>query len=69
MNTTEMLSLLELGIYKICRSLIYIVDMECCTYGQDESVKIAEDYIKAYEADHPELNSDNSILGQAFDPD
>lgn len=58
MNTTEMLSMLELGIYKICRSLIYIVDTECCTYGQDDSVNMAEDYIKAYEADHPELKEE-----------
>ena len=58
MNTIEMLSLLELGIYKICKSLIYIVDTECCTYGQDDSVKMAEDYVKAYEADHPEFEEE-----------
>lgn len=69
MDNLEKLLLIEKGIYEICRSLIYIVDMECCTYGQDESVKMAEDYVKAYEADHPELNVDNSILGQVFDPD
>ena len=59
MNTTEMLSMLELGIYKISKSLIYIVDMECCTYGQDEAVDMADDYIKAYEADHPELKEES----------
>lgn len=49
------LSLIEAGIYQICKSLIYIVDTECCTYGQDNSVEMAEDYIKAYERDHPEV--------------
>lgn len=63
------LELIETGVYQICKSLIYIVDMECCSYGQDESIKMAEDYITAYEADHPELNEDNKIFGQAFDPD
>lgn len=50
-------SLIEYGVYQICKSLIYIVDTECCTYGQDDSVKMAEDYIEAYEADHPELKA------------
>ena len=54
MNNLEKLLLIEKGVYKICKSLIYIVDTECCTYGQDESVEMAEDYIKGYEADHPE---------------
>lgn len=63
------LSLIEKDVYQICKSLIYIVDMECCSYGQDDSIKMAEDYISAYEADHPELNKDNKIFGQAFDPD
>lgn len=49
------LSLIEQGVYQICKSLIYIVDTECCTYGQDDSVEMAEDYIKAYEQDHPEV--------------
>ena len=69
MDNIEKLLLIEKGVYQICRSLIYIVDLECCTYGQDDAVKMAEDYVKAYEADHPELNEDNSILGQAFNPD
>ena len=57
MDYFEMLKKLELienGVYQICKSLIYIVDTECCTYGQDDSVKMAEDYIEAYEKDHPE---------------
>lgn len=49
------LSLIETGVYQICKSLIYIVDTECCTYGQDDSVKMSEDYIEAYEKDHPEV--------------
>ena len=52
------LSLIESGVYQICKSLIYIVDTECCTYGQDESVKMAEDYIEAYEKDHPEVKGE-----------
>lgn len=43
------------GIYKICKSLIYIVDTECCSYGQDESIEMAEAFIAGYEADHPEV--------------
>ena len=58
MNNLEKLLLIEKGVYKICRSLIYIVDTECCTYGQDESIEMAEDYIKSYEADHPELKEE-----------
>lgn len=58
MDNLTALHLIEEAVYKICRSLIYIVDMECCVYGQDESVEMAEDYIKAYEADHPELREE-----------
>ena len=58
MTNLEKLYQIENGIYKICKSLIYIVDMECCTYGQDEAVDMADDYIKAYEADHPELREE-----------
>lgn len=59
MFNIEKLLQLEIGIYKICKSLIYIVDTECCTYGQDEAVDMADDYIKAYEADHPELKEES----------
>lgn len=59
MFNLERLLQLENGIYKICKSLIYIVDMECCTYGQDEAVDMADDYVKAYEADHPELKEES----------
>lgn len=52
------LSLIELGVYQICKSLIYIVDTECCTYGQDASVEMAEDYIRDYEKDHPEVKGE-----------
>ena len=55
MDMIDKLLLIEEGVYKICKSLIYIVDTECCEYGQEDSVKMAEDYISAYEADHPEL--------------
>lgn len=50
------LQIIEYFVYQICKSLIYIVDTESCTYGQDDSVKMAENYIKSYEEDHPELN-------------
>ena len=52
---TKKLALIEMGVYQICKSLIYIVDTECCTYGQDASVEMAEDYIRDYEKDHPEV--------------
>lgn len=60
MDNLTKLHLIEEAVYKICKSLIYIVDTECCVYGQDESVAIAEDYIKAYEADHPELKEESN---------
>ncbi len=61
MNYDKMLTdlaLIEKSVYQICKSLIYIVDTECCTYGQDDSVKMAEDYIVEYEEDHPELKGE-----------
>ena len=36
-------------VYELCKSLIYIVDWEGCTYDQDESVKWAEAFITSYE--------------------
>jgi len=41
-------------IYDICAALVAIVDTECCTYGFDDEVKMAEDYIKGYEEEHPD---------------
>lgn len=61
MNYVEImkrLALIEMGVYQICKSLIYIVDTECCTYGQDASVEMAEDYIRNYEKDHPEVKGE-----------
>ena len=46
------------GIYKICKSFIYVVDTECCTYGQDDSVEMAEAFISDYEKDHPEVKGE-----------
>ena len=51
------LTIIEESVYKICKSLIYIVDTECCTYGQDASVEMAESYIRDYEKDHPEVKN------------
>ncbi len=45
---------MEKSIYDICEALIAIVDLECCTYGFNDAVKMAEDYMKAYEEDHPD---------------
>ena len=53
------LAFIEQGVYQICKSLVYIVDTECCVYGQDASVKMAEDFIEAYENDHPELKGES----------
>ena len=33
----------------ICQALVSITEMECCTYGFDDVVKMAENYIKEYE--------------------
>lgn len=44
--------ILQKQIYTICEALIAIVDLECCTYGFNDAVKMAEDYMKAYEEDH-----------------
>ena len=46
------------GIYKICKSFIYVVDTECCIYGQDDSVEMAEAFISGYEKDHPEVQGE-----------
>lgn len=46
--------MLKKNIYDICIALVAIVDTECCTYGFDTEVKMAEDYIKDYEEDHPD---------------
>lgn len=42
------------SIYDICEALTAIVDLECCTYGFNDAVKMARDYIKAYEEDYPD---------------
>jgi len=46
--------LLKKGIYMICEALTAIVDRECCTYGFNDAVKMAMDYMKEYEEDHPD---------------
>ena len=54
MNSFEMYEMLTKGIYKICEALVAITEAECCNYGFDVAVKMAEDYIKAYEEEHPD---------------
>ena len=44
--------MLKKEIYDICTALVAIVDDEGCTYGFDDEVKMAEDYIKGYKEDH-----------------
>ena len=50
----DMYEILLENIYRICKALVAIVDTECCTYGFDDEVKMAEDYIKDFEEDHPD---------------
>ena len=45
----ENLNDLMVGIYAICNALVSIVDHECCSYGFDEEIEMAELYIKRYE--------------------
>ena len=58
----EKLKLLADCVYKISTALIYIVDMECCDYGQSEAVDMAEKYIEEYEKDHPEVKNEQNLL-------
>lgn len=48
------------GIYAICNALVVIVDQECCTYGFDEEVDMAELYIKRYEENHGKENNEKA---------
>lgn len=43
------------AIYKICKSLIFITEWEHATFGQEESIEMAKDFISDYEADYPEM--------------
>lgn len=54
MNYTEMYENLTKGIFMICEALVAITETECCNYGFDVAVKMAEEYIKAYEEEHPD---------------
>ena len=47
MNNIEKLEMIQKGVYMICLALVSITEMECCTYGFDDVVKMAENYIKA----------------------
>ena len=53
MENLERLHLLEEALYKLCSALVSICDRECCNYGFDDEVEMAEEYIKGYEKDHP----------------
>lgn len=46
--------LLMKGILMICEALVSITEFECCTYGFNAEVKMANDYIKEYKEDHPD---------------
>ncbi len=50
----EKIELIMKKVYIICEALTAIVDLECCTYGFNEAVSMARDYMKAYEEDHPD---------------
>lgn len=39
-------------ILKICVALVSIADFEGCSYGFDEALSMAEEYIKKYDEDH-----------------
>ncbi len=43
------------GIYRVCLALVVITEKECCCYGFEPEIEVAEQYIEAYEKDHPEL--------------
>lgn len=42
-------------IYLVCLALLSITEMECCTYGFDTECEIAEQYVKSYEKDNPDV--------------
>ena len=51
--TVENIKILEIAVYKVCKALVDITETECCGYGYDEAIDIAEDYVNKYEEDHP----------------
>lgn len=59
MEDRDKWELLMKEIYIICEALTAIVDLECCTYGFNDAVKMARDYMKEYEEDHPDEKIDN----------
>ena len=40
------------SVYVICVALVSITEHECCYYGFEDAVKMAEHYCAQYEADH-----------------
>ena len=42
------------NMYRVCMALVDIVDEEMVTYGHNDVVRMAEDYISEYEEDHPD---------------
>ena len=52
MNNIEKLQMLEWGIYRISLALVAICEQECCNYGFDDEVMMADEYVKCYEKEH-----------------
>lgn len=50
----EQLNQIADGVYKICRALVDITQFECCDYGFNEAVDMAEKYVIEYEKEHPD---------------
>ena len=50
----EQLNQIADGVYKICKALVNITECECCDYGYNEAVDMAEKYVIEYEKEHPD---------------
>lgn len=48
----QMLIDLRDSVYEICKALVAITDFECCMYGFDDAVKMAQKYVDDYDADN-----------------
>lgn len=52
MNDIEKLQKIADAMYVVCVALVSITEHECCSYGFDDIIDIAEKYCLDYEADH-----------------
>ena len=54
-QTEHQFEVILYGVYRICLALTSITEMECCCYSFEDEVATAENFIKQYERDHPEV--------------